>query len=226
MGNERELLTRFKREAGLTVHTFGIDTAVNDAFLKSLARQQGGGCWLQTPNDDIAGTVAGLADRLRRPVLTDLKVRGEWAPASPGLPGLHASETLEVSLRLSANSDPTFEITGMLASSAPHSFDIQFTPSDNPALRLLWARERIATLLADEKPSEAIALAKAHNILCEGAAFIAWDEAERVPVAQTEIYQPSQVLYAAASPMRIGSTAGVACCAPMLAEHRFKLRLT
>ena len=191
VGNERELLSRFRREAGLAVHTFGIDTAVNDAFLKALARQQNGGCWLQTPNDDIAGTVAGLADRLRRPVVTQLQVRGAWLPASPGLPGLHARETLEICLRQPAACDPALEMTGILGSGASHVFAIQLTPSDNPALRLLWTRERIATLLADEKSSEAIALAKAHNILCEGAAFIAWDESEKVAVAQKEIYQPS-----------------------------------
>jgi len=197
VGNERDLLTRFRRESGLAVHTFGIDTAVNDAFLKALARQQNGGCWLQTPDDDIAGTVAGLADRLRRPVITQLEIRGAWQPAVSRLPALHATETLEISLRLPAGEDSAIEVAGLLGSGSPHGFPLHLLPSDNAALPLLWARERIAALLADDRSSEAIALAKTHNILCEGAAFIAWDEAEKVEVAQREIYQPSQAPYAA-----------------------------
>jgi len=210
VGNERDLLKRFRREPGLAVHTFGIDTAVNDAFLKALARQQNGGCWLQTPDDDIAGTIAGLADRLRRPVITQLEICGAWKPAVSRLPALHAGEVREVSLRLPAGEDSALEVTGLLGSGARRVFSLQLIPSDNPALPLLWARERIAELIADDRSAEAIALAKTHNILCEGAAFIAWDEAERVEIARHEIYQPSQEPYAdrlckAAAPCSIAS---------------------
>ena len=43
VGNDAAILHAFKPAAKVTVHTFGIDTAVNDAFLKSLARQQRAG---------------------------------------------------------------------------------------------------------------------------------------------------------------------------------------
>src|SRR5204863_6030678 len=46
-------------------------------------------------------------------------------------------------------------------------------------------------LLAKGQNNEAIALAKENNIICEGAAFIAWDEQERVSVSRLEVYQPS-----------------------------------
>jgi Ca-activated chloride channel family protein len=197
MGNEKDLLKLFRRESGMAVHTFGIDTAVNDAFLKALARQQNGKCWLQTPDDDIAGTVAGLADRLRRPVITGLEIHGAWQPAASRLPALHAGETLEISLRMPSEENSAVEIAGLLGSGNPHVFSLNLIPSDNAALPLLWARERIATLLADDHSADAIALAKAHNILCEGAAFIAWDEAEKVEVARREIYQPSQTPHCA-----------------------------
>ena len=170
VGNEAAVLKRFRQAAGLPVHTFGIDTAVNDAFLKSLAKQQGGQCWLQTPNDDIAGTVAGLADRLRNEAI---------------------------------------EIAGVLGSGERHVFSLHLEPSANAALPLLWARERMETLIAADRNAEALALAKKHNILCEGAAFIAWDEEEKVEVAQREIYQPNQEVFA---DMICASTA--APCAP------------
>lgn len=191
VGNEAEVLTRFRTERAVTVHTFGIDVAVNDAFLKSLARQQGGDCWLQTPNDDIAGTVAGLADRLRRPVITGLEIRSAWELANSRLPNVHAGQVVEIGLRLPPGKPDAIEIAGRLGSGERHVFPLTLHSSTNPALPLLWARERISTLLADGQQSVALTLAKQHNILCEGAAFIAWDEAERVQVAQREIYQPS-----------------------------------
>ena len=191
VGNEAVILARFRAQPGVTVHTFGIDVAVNDAFLQSLARQQGGECWLQTPHADIAGTVAGLADRLRRPVVTELKVHGDWELPNTPIPDVHAGQVIEISLSREPEKSSALEIAGLLASGQRHVFPLTLETSANPALRLLWARERLSKLLAEGQRSIALALAKQYNILCEGAAFIAWDESERVPIAPREIYQPS-----------------------------------
>jgi len=48
-----------------------------------------------------------------------------------------------------------------------------------------------------------IALAEKANLVCRGAAFIAWDEAEEVAIAQDEVYQPS-----------LDVPSGVACSMP------------
>jgi uncharacterized protein (DUF1810 family) len=47
------------------------------------------------------------------------------------------------------------------------------------------------SLLQDGKDEEAIEVAKKANLACRGAAFIAWDDAEKVAIAQDEVYQPS-----------------------------------
>ena len=57
--------------------------------------------------------------------------------------------------------------------------------------KLIWMKRRIDNLLQASKDKDAIALAEKANLVCRGAAFIAWDEAEKVPVAQDEVYQPS-----------------------------------
>ncbi len=189
VGNENEVLQAFKKARATTVHTFGIDTAVNDAFIKSLARQQRGGCWLQTPNDDIAGCIAGLGDRLRRPVLTNVSIRGAWTAASELAPDLHAREVVNVALRGSESEN--LEAVGRLPDGSKLSLPLELHASQNEAIKLLWARERITALLDANQNQEAIALAKEHNLICEGAAFVAWDEAERVPVAQEGIVQPA-----------------------------------
>ncbi len=188
IGNEREVINAFKGASGITVHTFGIDTAVNDAFLKALAEQQRGGCWLQTPDDDIAGTISALGDRLRRPVLTDLAIRGAWETGRPSMPDLHAREVVTVALR--GKVAGLLEITGVLPDGTNHCFTLNLGATGSEAIKLLWAKERIAALLAAERRQEAIACAKQHNLICDGTAFIAWDEAEKVAIADDEIIQP------------------------------------
>jgi Ca-activated chloride channel family protein len=164
-------------------------TAVNDAFLKSLARQQRGGCWLQTPDDDIAGTVSALGDRLRRPVLSQLEVEGSWEAGDGALPDLHAREVVTVALR--GKTGGPIRITGCLPDGTAHSFTVDLGSVGSKAVKLLWARQRIAALLAAGQKQKAIVLATAHNLICEGAAFIAWDEQEQVAIAKDELVQPA-----------------------------------
>lgn len=188
VGNEEAVLRAFKPAAKVAVHTFGIDTAVNDAFLKSLARQQRGGCWLQTPDDDIAGTVSALGDRLRRPVLSNLAIKGAWETGDGNLPDLHAREVVTVALRGKAKGP--IKVTGCLPDGTAHSFVVDRGAVGSEAVKLLWAQKRITVLSEAGQQQEAILLAKEHNLICEGAAFIAWDEQEQVPIAEDEIVQP------------------------------------
>jgi hypothetical protein len=62
---------------------------------------------------------------------------------------------------------------------------------ENHLPKLIWMKRRIESLLQDGKTKEAIALAEKANLVCRGAAFIAWDEAEEVAIAQDEVYRPS-----------------------------------
>ncbi|MGB8168151.1 MAG: VIT domain-containing protein [Chthoniobacteraceae bacterium] len=189
VGNEAEILACFARHPAVTVHVFGIDTAVNDAFLQRLARQHGGDCWLQTPNDDIAATVAGLGDRLRRPVLTQLTANHGWELATSRLPNLYAGQVIDLAFR--RGTPAPLEISGVLGSGERYQFPLTPVPTHNAALKLLWARQRIETLIASGASAPALALAKQHNLLCEGAAFVVWDEAENVMIARREIIQPA-----------------------------------
>ncbi|MEI6203715.1 MAG: hypothetical protein WCP68_17335, partial [Enhydrobacter sp.] len=189
MGNEEAIIRAFSSAAQVAVHTFGIDTAVNDAFLKSLARRHRGGCWLQTPDDDIAGTVSALGDRLKRPVLNNVAIAGSWETSDGTLPDLHAREVVTVALR--GNAEGPIQITGCLPDGTPHLFTVPLGNEGSEAVKLLWAQQRIEALLASGRKQEAIALAKAHNLICEGAAFIAWDEQEQVAIAKDELVQPA-----------------------------------
>lgn len=189
VGNEPEILSAFQHAPDVRVHTFGIDTTVNDAFLKTLSRQHRGGCWLQTPDDDISGTIAALGGRLRHPVLTDLALRGPWEPAQETWPDLHVRELVSVALRGQGTIPP--EIVGRSADGCEQKLAADLGTIGSEAVKLLWARGRITELLASNRKTEAIEIAKKYNLVCEGAAFIAWDEAEQVAIATDGMVQPS-----------------------------------
>jgi hypothetical protein len=78
---------------------------------------------------------------------------------------------------------------------------------------LIWARSRIRSLDASDREDAALVVAKEFNLLSSDAAFIAWDEAEQVPVAQSEIIQPA---------LEVESNVGrgyAACSAPPSASY-------
>ena len=205
VGNESEILNlmRQPQHAGLPVHCFGIDRAVNDAFLKSLARQTGGRCALMTPDDDIPAAVQRLAETLRRPVLTQLVVQGDVMTTNdrPQLADLHASEVTTVAIRGVETLDQVM-IHGRHADGSEWTQRFNLQPdAEQPAARLQWARQRCDHYLASGKNAKAIELASLHNLVCQGTSFVAWDEVEKVSVAKREVYQPSlEVNYSMAPP--------------------------
>lgn len=203
VGNESEILRLIMHQPDRTllpIHTFGIDTAVNDAFLKNLAHLTSGRCALLNPDDDIPTSVKKLAVTLRHPVLTHVRLQeNHHTPSeSPELPDLHPGEVLLLPLRLNASHAETTSITALLPDGRPWSvtFDLsQRVPdAENPAPRLLWVRRHCDLLNEPSRKTEAIQLAITHNILCRGASFVAWDAAERVTIAKREVYQPSMAV--------------------------------
>ncbi len=190
VGNEAEILKAFRRLSRVRVHTFGIDLAVNDAFLKSLARQHQGGCWLQTPDDDISGIVAALGGRLKRPLLTNLNLEGAWETAGEALPDVHAQEVITLCLRTSSKDEPVV-IRASLPNGVQQRYEIAGEQSGSEAVKLVWAREKMARLIATNRRKRAVQLAKQFNLACEGASFVAWDEAEQVCLATQNLYQPA-----------------------------------
>lgn len=212
VGNEAGVLDALRAHRQLPVHTFGIDTAVNDAFLKHLAAQHRGGCMLMTPNDDIRGAVTRLGARLRRPVLVEIAASGGWQAATAQVPDVHADEHLLVALK-GPKGAAFLELTGTLADRSRRTFRFDLRPEKIASPRLLWAREAIDLHLAEHREKEALALAMHHNIVCRGAAFIAYDE--KVPIANEELYQPAMEGIVLRIQLGVPRAIAAAACAPM-----------
>jgi Ca-activated chloride channel family protein len=190
VGNEAEILKALSRHTQLRVHVFGIDVAINDGFLQKLAAQHNGTSCLMSPQDDIVGAVARLGNRLRKPVWTSIRVQDVWEIVGQSLPDLYEGQVLSLPLK-GGGSACSVTLEGKLPDGTNKSCRFELVETSAVALPLLWAKRRIEFHLAKGESKEAIALAKANNIVCEGAAFIAWDEAQKVPVSGREVYQPA-----------------------------------
>jgi Ca-activated chloride channel family protein len=194
VGNESEILEMMRgpQAARMPVHTFGIDRAVNDAFLQQMAAQSGGRCTLMTPKDDIPAAVRKLAVTLRSPVLNNLQLAADVEMPSPGksLPDVHAGEVLLLPVRVQGSG--RVKVTAQQPDGRPWSmeWDLEAAP-ESEAARLAWVKRRIKHLEQAGCCAEAVELAIHHNLVCQGASFVAWDETAKTAVAKIEVVQPA-----------------------------------
>ncbi len=192
VGNEAEIQRLFRDHSEIRVHTFGIDTCVNDSFLQALARQQRGTCRLADPRDDLAGLISQLGARMRQPVLTDLQITTpgwEWPGESPS--DIFVGDSLTLSVR--GPSEATeLTLRGRIPSGGQMEMPITILPTNDVAICRLWQQKQISHFLTNGQVAQAVHLAKLANLLCSGTAFIAWDEQEKVAVVgKHHVYQPS-----------------------------------
>jgi Ca-activated chloride channel family protein len=187
VGNEHGVVSA-AQQLGCPVHLLGVAMTANDG-LDAIARSTGGRSVFLAPGEDIPAAVERFAPILRAPVITGLSLTPGWQTADESrLRNLCDGE--DVVIPISASADALdLDVGGHTADGALWSVVPERLTHTNAGL--LWSRSRIRHLDASKRKDEALALAKEFNLLSRGAAFIAWDDAECVPVAQTEIVQPA-----------------------------------
>ena len=176
------------KKIGCPVHILGVAMTANDD-LDALARETGGRAIFLAPGEDIAGAVERFAPVLRAPVVTGLTMPPGWTTADE-TPLRDLCEADDIVVAISAAKDARdLDIGGQTAAGTSWSF----VPERQSMAKagLIWARSRIRSLDASDREDAALVVAKEFNLLSSDAAFIAWDEAEQVPVAQSEIIQPA-----------------------------------
>ena len=123
-------------------------------------------------------------------VLTDLALDVGWELADTELPDIHTDEVVFASIR--AGGERTdINVAGKDAVGPPLIVALEAQAVETDLPKLIWIKRRIDSLLQGGNDREAVALAEKANLICRGAAFVAWDDAEKVAIAQDEVYQPS-----------------------------------
>jgi Ca-activated chloride channel family protein len=195
--NEQELAAAVSnRRGGARTFTMGIDTAVNAALLKTLARLGGGTCELLTPADDIEAAVARLEARIGAALVDQVVIEG-GEPADDRPQALFSGRP--VSLLLAGKPD-RIRVRGV----TPHGeFSAQAEPRPiDFSLGPLWARQRI-TALEDRlalKPweeeavrGEIIRLGLEHQVASRFTAFVAIDQLVNSTGERVEVVQPVEL---------------------------------
>ncbi|MEW6733013.1 MAG: marine proteobacterial sortase target protein [Acidobacteriota bacterium] len=192
VGNEAEILQQVKLKlAKSRIFTFGIDTAVNEYFLKKLA-QIGRGTveFLHPEQQDIEPAIERFRKRIYAPMLTDLAI--DWggliaSDVTPNpLPDLYLNQPVFVIGKFLPNGHQPLQISGQHAQglfSLPISVDATKSTVRAKTLASLWARAQIEQLsdLLIEKPNDTklknqiTQLALTYQLLSPFTSFVATD---------------------------------------------------
>jgi Ca-activated chloride channel homolog len=144
VGNEDQILRSL---GSIRVHTIGIDTAVNAAFLRRLATVTGGRCELVESEDRLDEAMRHIHHRIGQPLVTDLTVRSaglevdERSLTPARLPDLFAGTPVVISGRYTGDGTGAVRIEGR-----DWGTTVSAVPSDNDSLPATWARSRIRDL--------------------------------------------------------------------------------
>lgn len=209
VGNEAEVL-RAAQLGSLhaRLYTLGIDTAVNDAFLRRLAEIGRGTCELVTPGEKLDKALERLASETGRPLLMDVELRDRGlgvekdSLAPERAPDLFAARPCEVLGRKTGQGE--LEVTARKADGSSWSQSLSATATDSPALPLVWARERVTALedrirMREGEPEvlerEILKIALEYGILTRFTAFVLVDRSEVAnPTCRNlEVVQPVEL---------------------------------
>ena len=198
VGNEDQILGELAPQlAGVRVHTVGIDTAVNAAFLHRIAALGGGHCELVESEDRLDAAMEAIHRRVGSPVVTDIQIEGEGLDIVPGsvtpalLPSLYAGAALVVSGRFRGQPDGAVTASGRAAGGSTWTTHVRAKAGEGPALGAVWARSRLRDLedayvvgsggssRGADSPAELekriIATSLRFGVLCRFTAYVAVD---------------------------------------------------
>jgi Ca-activated chloride channel family protein len=191
VGNEDQILRLLApRLGGVRVYTVGVDSAVNEGFLKRLAGLGGGACELVESEDRLDAVMDRVHRRIGAPVLTDLVLAPAGLEIDPEslaprrLPALFAGSPLVVSGRFTGSRGGAVTVRGRDAAGQPWSATVPATGGDASTLTATWARahlrdleDRYATDRTPDRDLERriVETSLRYGVLCRFTAFVAAD---------------------------------------------------
>ncbi|MBA3853680.1 MAG: hypothetical protein C0503_04640 [Gemmatimonas sp.] len=143
------------------VFTFGLGADVNASLLEQLALDGAGTAHFVRPQEDVERIVGVVAQRITRPVATDVRVRADGVTLTQVMPAgridLFAGQELTILAKYRGNADAARITVSGQGASAPVEWT---TRADFPAQRTadafvgrLWATQRVGWLSAERRKS-------------------------------------------------------------------------
>ncbi|HTO97595.1 MAG TPA: VIT domain-containing protein [Myxococcales bacterium] len=182
VGDESSVLKRLQAELGeARVFTVGIDTAVNDGFLRRLAALGGGTSALVEPGARLEEALQAVGREIGAPLVTGLRIEGEAAEIAPArMPDLFAGRASTVFFRGGAS---RVKVSGLWADGSRFEQEVEAKEAPLAAIEHLWARARISDLedefratQSEAAKKEIVALSLRHTVLTRLTAFVVVDD--------------------------------------------------
>ena len=192
IGNEIEILAEVKRNVSTARFcTFGTGSSINRYLLDRIARLGGGLCEVILLNDKPGEVIERFANRMAKPVLTDVRVKIDGVEVVDCIPArvadLYDGIPVYVHGRYKIGGKADITITGRIGAE-PSTANVKFTfpdaSTDSSPIPSIWARQRIKELqLAgldtgnqNEYVQEITQLALDYSLMSKYTSFVAVDE--------------------------------------------------
>lgn len=190
IGNEAEILREIRGRLGSSrIFSFGVGSSVNRYLLDHMAKMGRGAVAYLGPKQKAEPVMDAFFERISHPALTDLAIDWGGMKATDvfpdGLPDLFVGRPVILTGRFSGNGTATVRVKGRVGNELediPLTIDLDAAGANNPALRPIWARSKIADL-ADraawdanaDLPAQVRQLALEYGLMSPFTAFLAVD---------------------------------------------------
>lgn len=157
VGNDMEIISEVQKHPNARVFAFGIGGSVNRFLLEQMAEHGRGEVDFVALNDDGSAAAKRFHERVRSPLLTDVKL--EWQGVSVAdtyprrIPDLFSAKPVVVTGRYTAPGRGVVRLTGKMSGrDFVREIPVEFPDSMNQhdVLAPLWARARIEDLMSQD----------------------------------------------------------------------------
>jgi len=157
IGNDMEVIAEVKKYSNARVFSFGIGSSVNRFLLDKMAEFGRGEVEYVTLQDDGSAAAKKFYERMRNPLLTDIRIDYSGMPVSEvypkQIPDLFAAKPLVIHGRYDRAAKGTIRLTGKVAGrDVVRNVSVDFAASEprHDVLASLWARTKIDDLMGQD----------------------------------------------------------------------------
>jgi Ca-activated chloride channel homolog len=185
VGNEAEIIAEIQKHANARVFSFGIGSSVNRYLLDKMAEAGRGEVEYVTLKDDGSAAARRFHERVRNPLLTDIRIEWNGLPVTDiypaRVPDLFDAKPIILSGRYSGPAKGTLRIRARYAGNAiAREIPVNLPDSEpkHDVLATLWARTKIDSLMHDgvDKRDEITQLGLDYRLMTPYTSFVAVEE--------------------------------------------------
>jgi Ca-activated chloride channel family protein len=157
VGNDMEIISEVQKHPNARVFAFGIGTSPNRFLLDKIAEEGRGAVEYVTLAGDAAAAALRFHERIRNPLLTDIKLEWSGVPVADiypkRIPDLFSAEPVVICGRYARGGNSLLRLRGK-SGSDDFVRDLRIPlPENEPqheVLAKLWARKRIDAIMAED----------------------------------------------------------------------------